>query len=673
MKVNKFMAVIAAALLFSGCSGRGSVLDDQSRGSGDPGNSASGFSSVADPMKMPSENEGQKIPSQGYIFNADFSAEDGKLIFSPTLTGTGSDTCIGIMVFVDGILQKYSVDNSSENGYMTIFEIKGESEEKYKLYLGTKVDETRSEHIISYVTMLAPDYVPPEETPRFGFYHRSLHHNSVTAPDGLTPAASETPNILKADNTVFTQKQLEFYHLENEGEMSGYTFGFGLLQSDELYETSYKLDDGKTELELKFYAYTTEKAVHDYRVTFFKNHEPVIFNGGYEYLDFSLEGNKITECKISIPDVNPGDFIYYITTPLEANAACNKSESKMVLSADGTYGGNRNLAQNPAQNPAQSGGQSNIQTPKPSSSDMKNTVVFDERISVISSIGDFIYATRDSELLKINFSGEIVKTLSDVGNVEIHGDKISVQDIGVWDNDEIEDGVFAITAAKDPYVELTLYDADFNKLKSVKLTEDVTGRTYVFNENIIVYTVDFGKELRCCDWDLKNEKVLMKSIGYISFLTLGDGFAAFEVSGENDRYCGVCSLDGKSKTCRKDGIASKIGTSGSTAMWCDAHVDVAGGQLPSGDIILWRNEKFDTVKPETRVESQDVFLTAEDEFFTAPEDGGVLKQYINGKKAAELPIDRDEYVYSVTRAGDKIFANTALDGKYCLKIWELKR
>lgn len=669
MKINKIIAIITAALLFSGCSGRENVLDNQSGGSGDPGNSVPGFSSVADPMKAPSKNDGQQIPSTGYAFNCDFSTEDGKLIFSPTLTGTGSDTRIGIMVFVDGILQKYSVDNSSESKYMSIFEIKGESEEKYKLYLDTKVDETRSEHIISYVTMLAPDYVPPEETPRFGFYHRSLHHNSVTAPDGLTPATSETPDILKADNAVFTQKQLEFYQLENEGEMSGYTFGFGLLQSDELYETSYKLDAGKSELELQFYAYTTEKAVHDYRVTFFKNHEPVKFNGSYEYLDFTLEGNKITECKISIPEVKPGDFIYYIATPLEANAACNKSESKMVLSANGTFDGN----QNPSQDLTPPGDQGSTQSSKPSSAEMKNTVVFDERISVISSIGDFVYVRRDSELLKINSSGEIVKTLANAEDVSICGDKIAVKTNRTTNSYEIESGVLGITTADDPYIELTLYDADLNKLKSVKLTENVIARNYVFDENFIVYTNESGRELRCCDWNLQNEKILMKSSRYISYLTLGEGFAAFAINDDGGQYCCVCGLDGKTETYSKKDISSDLRTIGGTALWYDAHVNVAAGELPSGEIILWRNGKFETVKPETRVESQDAFLTAENEFFTAPEDGGVLKQYINGKKAAELPIDRDEYVYSVTRAGNKIFANTALGGKYYLKIWELKR
>lgn len=669
MKINKIMAVIAAALLFSGCSGRESVLDNQSRGSGDLGNSAPGFSSVADPMKVPSENEGQKIPSQGYIFYADFSAEDGKLIFSPTLTGTGSDTRIGIMVFVDGILQKYSVDNSSESKYMSIFKIKGKSEEKYKLYLDTKVNETRSEHIISYVTLLAPDYVPPEETPRFGFYHRSLHHNSVTAPDGLTSAIADKPIIFKAGNAVFTQNQLEFYQLENEGEMSGYTFGFGLLQSDELYETSYKLDAGKSELELKFYAYTTEKAVHDYRVTFFKNHEPVKFNGGYEYLDFTLEGNKITECKISIPDVKPGDFIYYIATPLEANAACNKSESKMVLSADGTFNGN----QNPSQDSTLTGEQDNSQSPKPSSAEMKNTVVLGERISVISSIGDFIYARRGSELLKINSSGEIVKTLANAEDVSIRGDKIAVKINRTSNNTEIESGVFGITVADDPYVELKLYDADLNELRSVKLTENVMNRDYVFNENLIVYTNENGRELRCCDWNLQNDKILTRSGHYISYLTLGDGFAAFAANDGRGQYCCVCGLDGKTEIYRKDGLSSDLRTIGSTALWYDANVNVAHGELPSGEIILWRNGKFETVKPETQVESQDAYLTAENEFFTAPDNGGVLKQYINGKKAAELPIDRDEYVYSVTRAGDKIFANTALGGEYRLRIWELEQ
>lgn len=660
MKVNKIMAVIAAALLFSGCASnnrRGSVLDNQSNYTG---NSAPVFSSVADPMKVPSENSEQEIPSTGYMFKADFSAEDGKLIFSPTLSGLGSDTRIGIIVFVDGILQKYSVGNSSENKYLSIFEIKGESEEKYKLYLDKKVDETRSEHTVSYITMLAPDYVPPQETPRFGFYHRSLHYRSVSAPNGITAMSFETPNILKADNAAFTQKQIEFHHLENEAEMSGYTFDFGLLQSDELYETSYKLDDGESRLELNFYAYTTEKAVHDYRVTFFKNHEPVKFNGGYDYLDFTLEGNKITECKINISDVKPGDFIYYVAAPLEADADINKCEPKMVLSADGTYGGNRNPAQGNSQNP-------NL-----SNTELKNSVAFDERISVISSIGDFVYVMRDSELLKINSLGEIVKTLANVENVKIHGDKIAVQENRVYDNIEI-DGVFAIGTSKEPYVILSLYDADFNELKSVKLTDNIVGRNYEFDADVIVYTTDSGHEIRCCDWNLQNEKTLIRSNLYISSLTLGEGFAAFTASGEDGEYCGVCTLDGKSETYRKDGLSMRIGTAQTTALWCDAHVNIPGGELPSGEVILWRGGHFEAIKTEKRIESQDAILTAEDEFFTAPEDGGVLKQYIDGKKAAELPLERTEDVYSVTRAGDKIFAHTSLGGKYYLRIWELKR
>lgn len=680
MKIKQAsLSLLAGVLLLSGCNTKDIPDNIHS--------DISGNFEISDPMQESSDGQqGQQIPSLSYgvyFTEENVSISNDKLIVSPKLMGDDSSTRVGIMVFVDGILQTYSTENSPEKNIMSIFDIEPKSEITHDLIIDAEIDGDINEHIVSVITMLAPEYVPTSDKPQFGFYHRILRPFSVKAPNEINKITSANNyNVLKAENSVLTQKQIDYFDL-SDGD--GYATGFELLQSDNLYENYYTINDGADILSLKFYSYTTAPVVQDYRITFFVNHRPVKFNGNYDFLDIKLEGSKITEMDIQLKNIKSGDFVYCAAVPLIEGAHTEKSSSKMVLRQNDNS--DTESDPNSAENNNSSSGAAESD---PNSSENNNSFVaapgsdirVSGELSPAFSIGDAVYARKyeNSELLKLNSSGELIKALTNGYNATVHGDKIATVEKNIY----IRDPNGALMPAEKPNVTLKLMDMDFNVIKSLEITDNI-GSKYDFDENHIIYicsNADNSKELRVCDWNLENEKVLMKlpsldsnEARFFDEIALAEGYVAFTAQGEigskSVEYYGVCDFQGNHKLVRKDGISKEIQVIGDTALWYDKHVNVVGGKIPSGEVVIYRNGKFEVIKPENPIESQDVFLTDENEFFTALSDGAVLRQYKNGAKVAEIPLENGEYIISVAHAGNKVFAGTKTGSEYKLRIWEL--
>ncbi len=653
------IAIMAAVVLLSGCS-KQEMPEEIS-------NEISSNSEISDPMRIPDVTDSKKIPSTSYgiQFTQDNIALSGNdLIVSPTLKGGISSTHVGIMVFVDGILQKYSTENSSEKQYMKPFDIEAGSETTHNLTVDARIDGNLEEHYVSMITMLAPEYIPSADTPRFGFYHKVLRPFSVAAPDITEEiSGSESYRVLKAENSVLTKKQLEKFGLDEDND-SGYSTEFGLLQSNDIFETIYLLTDGEKKLDLKFYAYTTEPVTNDYRVTFFVNHEPVKFNEDFDFLDISLEGGKISETAIELDGINPGDFVYCMAIPLLPGEHAFKSESKMILNDEKTYG---------EHSPETSAPQGSDTAPVSISSE--KTVDISKRMETSFAIGDNVYAYEYSEkaLHKLDTNGNFIKTREGAAEVRAHGDTISL--ISLNTSTMLEDGAFS--AVENPSVTLTLLDDDLEEIRSLEITENIATE-YDFDENRIVCVCESengGGELRVFDWEQKKAKTLMtlsdRDDGRFNSIAITDGYVAFTATDKHGHYYGVCDFNGKSELQHKEGISNDIQVIGETALWSDMNVNVVGGEIPSGEIVMYTDGEFRIIKPENPIESQDVFLTGENEFFTALSDGDILRQYKNGVKTAEIPLEKGEQTISVTRAGNKVFAATRVNGEYKLRIWEL--
>ncbi len=671
--------VLSTVLLVSGCS-------KTNPDSIPKGTTSDIGSEISDPMKQPTDQSSEAPPATSYGFNfgtKDIDYEDGKLVLSPMLMGGETPTKVGFMVFIDGIPQKYCSESTSEYSYINDFEVEENSEKTHKLTVDAVIDDKMSDHIISVSAILVPGFVPPLETPTFGNYHRILRNMSKKLSDEITGIAKTNEHkVLKAENRVLTNEEKEEYGLGEEYG-SGYTVECDVQQFKRLEQT-FTLPNGDSRLAATLCAFSTQPAVGDYRITIFVNNKPVKINDNYDFIDVTMEGGKISKTEITLANIKEGDFVYCLAVPLAEGEMAMKSASKMVIiEKDGTNsssGTSNSEASGNSSNTTNSRssnsiGSNNTSSPVESTDyiDDSGTVVSNTNLSPVFALGDYLYAEtkRGSSvfpaLCKVNSSGDVVKTLADVSGARLHGDKISA----VKRNGD----AFSISANN---VNIMLLDKDLTVVKSLTVN-DRSGKID-FDEDRIVY-VSSNDELCCCDWNWQNHKTLLSLSGapqgaqYFADIKLGDGFVAFTaeatINNKDADFYGVCDFSGDYEIYRKDGV-NYSQVYGKTAVWGDRHTDVVNGVMPSGNLVMYTNGTFKDFRTENVIESQDVFLAGENEFFTVIGNNfGVIKQYKNGSKIREISIGKSNSAANIARTDSMLYAEVIESKGRTMKCWEL--
>ncbi len=675
--ISILIALVTAMGLISGCS-------DQEIPSGN--NSALIGDSVDDPMKTPissgtATGEGKEPVSFAYSFSFgedDFKINNNELVLSPVLTGDSRGSVnVGLRVFVDGIPQYYTDDASSETTDMMRFDTIVNTKKAYELTVDAVIDPDLTQHTIAVAGLAYPDYYPKENT-NFGNYHKML--SSLTSNLPTENADFSTANnikILSLENLVMLQEQKEGFGInDTDGVMDI------VLNQNGAAVNTYEIKDNT--LTLSFNAYSTAATVVPYRVSFYKNHKQIKFNDGYDYIDLSLEGGKMSQADIKISDVKSGDFIYCIAAPLINREILLKSHSTIALDDGvglpmgiGSDIDQDNTSEKTSSDDLESGSQ-NISESKPDfetstsggpESDPNNAsvseVLFQDAMPSFS-IGNTLYYTVYDGKMNIystqNGIDVIDKTTFDYngGNFFVHGNYISCYTV-------VGDDFFA-----------RLYDKELNLVKSVKLNDvlpeklwKVKGTSCIdFDENRIVFAYwDSGKqphyELRSCDWDLQNVKTIFSlpkdennPTESISAVRLCDDYAAFWINGysngKSTQSYGISDFNGNFKIERKDGVYLPQ-TSGNIAMWSDQHVDI--GELPSGSIVVFQDGKFSSFKTEEQSESQFAFLCG-NSILTLNGSGNTLRVYnTNGIKTAEIAIEDGYSGAEAIMVGNKIYAD----------------
>lgn len=660
MKKNNALLVcclLVFAMLGAGCSNNEIPKNVSSNSDAIDPMTASSGDETSDAVKRVAASYGVHLDEDCAIFS------DGTLKVAPTLKGGSESTIAGIVMLIDGIPQNYYTDGIRDKTTLSSFEVKANSEEKHTLTIDARIDPEAEDHYISILTMLVPDFVPPMEMPRFGNYHRSLSLWTQLLPEECNTLPKNNIKIFKTKNAPLSQKQIERYGIQEKDVGEGST-RFELRQNkDNKLESRFFEDDGDG-LKLTFAGYTNEKiTTQNYRITFYKNHELCKFNGGYSALDMTLEGNKIVETDVELENVKAGDFVYCIAAPLELKERVIKSNSMMVVKSDGTTS-DKNNSQNTESN----------NDPKPDISDGEE---LSSKLTPILAIEDTVYFTiRDNGLVLCSSkNGKDVDKKFPMGQMKriaSHGENISV-----------------LSLKNNTVYTLTLLNKDLEVLKSAEIDSSQMGidspSSIDFDEDKIVMGnhIESKSEIRCCDWDLGNMKTLLslpgdnlKAVQFLKGITLADDYVAFLASGwENNNkkeFYGVCDFSGNYEIHQKDEIATPA-TFGSTAVWSDMHR--SNGTASSGEIILYKNGKFETFKPKSAFESQNVFLCGENIIVTTTEgtmdDDCVVSVYENGEQVAKKSLEKDASLYSIVKFGKVYFAKVVVSGKSKTVVWEL--
>ncbi len=670
--ISILISLVTAMGLISGCS-------DQEIPNGN--NSALIGDSVVDPMKTPISSgtgTGEEPVSFAYSFSFGenyFKINNNELVLSPVLAGDSRGSVnVGLRVFVDGIPQYYTDDASPESTDMMRFDTIANTKKAYELTVDTVIDPNLPQHTIAVAGLAYPDYYPKENT-NFGNYHKML--SSVTSNLPIEGAAFSTANnikILSLENFVMSQEQKESFGInDTDGVMDI------LLNQNGAAVNTYEIKDNT--LTLSFNAYSTAATVVPYRVSFYKNHKQIKFNDGYDYIDFSLEGGKMSQADIKIGDVKSGDFIYCIAAPLINREILLKSHSTIALD-DGVglpMGSGSDIDQGSTSEKTSSddleSGSQNTSESKPDfetptsgdpESDPKNASVsevsFQDAMPSFS-IGNTLYYTVYDGKMNIystqNGIDVINKTSFDYngGNFFVHGNYIS-----------------CYTVVGDDHI-ASLYDKELNLVRSVKLNKVLPqrlrqGNCIDFDENRIVFaywdnSAQPNYELRSCDWNLQNVKTIFSlskdennPTESISAVRLCDDYAAFWINGysngKSTHSYGISDFNGNFKIERKDGVYLPQ-TSGNIAMWSDQHVDI--GELPSGSIVVAQNGELSSFRTEERSESQFAFLCG-NSILTLNGSGNTLRVYnLNGSKTAEIAIEDGYSGAEAIMVGNKVFVN----------------
>ncbi len=671
--ISVLFALVTAMGLISGCS-------DKEIPSGN--NSAS---IIYDPMNTPISStgtgEGKEPVSFAYSFSFGedyFKIKNNELVLSPVLAGGNRGSVnVGLRVFVDGMPQYYKGDSSPDSTDMMRFDTIANTKKAYELTVDTVIDPNLTQHTIAAAGLVYPDYYPKGNT-SFGNYHKML--SSVTSDLPTETAAfssADNINILSLENFVMSQEQKEGFRINDTDGVMDIE-----LNQNGVRVNTYEIKDNS--LTLSFNAFSTTATVIPYRVSFYKNHKQIKFNDGYDYIDFSLEGGKMSQADIKISDVKSGDFIYCIAAPLINREMLLKTHSTIALddggglppeSGSGIDQGNTSEKTSSAglepkpQNISDSRPYSETPTNGGSESDPNNTSISKDSFQDTMpsfSIGSTLYYTVYDGKMNIYSTQNGIDVIDKItfdyedGRFFVHGNYISCYTV-------VGNDFFA-----------RLYDKELNLVRSVKLNNvlpqrlwQVNGTNCIdFDENHIVFAYwDSGKqphfELRSCDWDLQNVKTIFSlpkdennPTESIAAVRLCDDYAAFWINGYSNgkgtQSYGISDFSGNFKIKRKDGVYLPQ-TSGNIALWSDQHVDI--GELPSGSIVVAQNGELSSFRTEDRSESQFAFLCGSS-ILTLNGSGNTLRIYnINGSKTAEIAIEDGYSGAEAIMIGNTVFVN----------------
>lgn len=287
------------------------------------------------------ENEPNGVVTEDISFglrlrDEDIKYENGKLVLTPALLGDIGSARLGVMVFIDGILQEYTVSDTGEKTFIAQYNTIPSEETHLDLTVDTVLDDGLNDHYILLCALDSPDFVPDLDHPWYGHRHdiTNVRPQAVSAEKiNYTPA--ENLKIMALENSVMTKEQIAEYTWGDPNEPDPPIDIFQLTQEDNPAEMAdrFTLLGDETSLTLKFVTCMSDPHEADYRVGFFKNHIPCKFNGENDFMDITIAGGKITETEITIDDVEIGDVIYCIAFPKEEAVIgrVKKTESSIVI------------------------------------------------------------------------------------------------------------------------------------------------------------------------------------------------------------------------------------------------------------------------------------------------------------------------------------------------------
>jgi hypothetical protein len=223
--------------------------------------------------------------------NPTFTYTGDPITLSFFYQGTGSDTEVGLMFFLDGIVQPYQIIETShpdetsvtnQDVYLSKFQLSSDIRIEFTVSITPVTGLVGDEFGLFPVTLFEPSFLPASEEGNFGIYHQGSFYLPITIQMGTDGSRQTADHVVDPDLAPIPDRLFEHDdRLDSSGRISQPVFA---LYAGEFLgwgePASQTTENGKIDLHLSGYGGVEVL----YRVTIFVNHQPVMIEGNESFL-----------------------------------------------------------------------------------------------------------------------------------------------------------------------------------------------------------------------------------------------------------------------------------------------------------------------------------------------------------------------------------------------------
>jgi len=247
------------------------------------------------------------------------------------ITNGEQDASFGLLIFVNGILQPYRVNENNT----TMYKIKLSKNQKLTIPISFKPIQVskNNDNTVNFLLMLNPSFYPEGEIKSFGHNHTISQLLPWKLVSNIESQNISSGSIIALENYKFTQ--IENNNTESAESNPPYNKSDIPLEMSINSNTAIVLDKDSDRCTIPLYI--SSRISGKYRVSIYINHKLIKAFDGYDYIDVDFKKDIAYKLLFNIDssshnkNVNESEnFIYAMAVPVDYDY--NNSDIEMVKS-----------------------------------------------------------------------------------------------------------------------------------------------------------------------------------------------------------------------------------------------------------------------------------------------------------------------------------------------------
>jgi len=627
MKKKIILAVILMLIFISAC-GRNNILEDETNNEISEENPFENIEEMTD-------NGWQVDYSYGWgITNYDpeeckITLNDDELLLDIVYNNTGVEFKAGIVIFIDGIAQKYTVDN--QEGYVVPVAVQsGEQEETetaIQIRLKPQCVKEGREHTMYIGSVLEPEFRVKDIDNTYAHAMKISVQNNWTL---YYDAEIVETNISTKSSTVPIDKSISdrYIYEEKDGKTTNKLKDMNMVVFE---QDGIMLDESAIDISRKVLLKSVGGPVEKYRLCCMVNNEPYPAFDGCCYTDIEVSTENMTQVEMDFSKGNIDNLsvMYVVKCPIydeitKDAALIDKTTNYTLAGQDVIEKSNRdNNVSNEEDNNI-----SNVENIPAEFNNLKSYIEGKTCVRV-KRVDEDVIACLFAEGRK-KYSLELYDTASDKVLCRYDEGMQYTFRIDTTNNNIILYGGESIPP-QDENIDIYVLDKKYEEIDRITVPSEIYhgGIAVIPSTKQIIYCDELEKEgfiscLKISDNNLKNEKILLKFNNKKMMFSPSDIKLSAD---EKILYCTGCDLE-------------RVGNDGNS-LSCIAVVDVADKSYMM----------YDEEKTTMFIEGEDAFFYDDNAIRT---DGKVIK-YNSGQKVNEFCVKETDIYNANFENGSSLY------------------